>query len=119
MREMQEMQDIVQRILTIDRNARDIIQRNEEERETREGQARSRLEQMSKEEMDQAEQQGRALYDRKMKEAEEETQHISTRNAEAIQSLEQHFLAVEDSLEADIFREIFLEPETREGKSNQ
>jgi len=103
------MQDIIKKILSIDQSARDIIRNNEHDIKTREDLANCRLEQMDAETMEQAEKQGRALYDEKRKAAEEEVQRILSRNTEDMRNLEQRFLAVKDTLEADIFRRIILE----------
>jgi len=110
------MQDIIRKIISIDQNARDIVQRSESEIKSKEEQSRRRLEQIRMDIMEKARSESQARYDDMINAAQAEAGDILNRNNDKIQRMEQHFASIQNKLEEYLFERIFL---NEEGNFNQ
>lgn len=103
------MEGIIRKVISIDRNARDIVRGHEQEIMDKEAAAREELKQFKINLMKQVEKKGRMRFDELKKKAEIQGAQIETESREQTEAIERQYLAVKKQMERDIFRNIFLD----------
>ena len=101
------MEDIIKKVIAIDKNAEDILTQSEREMKLREKQARDDLERMTREAIERARREGREIYEDMVSRAREEGVKIRQRAQMESQVLEEKYQAVKDRLKVELFDKIF------------
>ncbi|MGI6112670.1 MAG: hypothetical protein ACOYEJ_00940 [Mahellales bacterium] len=101
------MEDIIRKIISIDKNAKDILVQSEQEMKQREKAARDDFERMTNEAMEKAREDGRAIYEDMVHKAQEEGEGIRQWAQHQSQVLEEKYQAIKDRLESELFKKIF------------
>ncbi|HHU64260.1 MAG TPA: hypothetical protein GXZ32_08695 [Clostridiales bacterium] len=101
------MEDIIKKVIAIDKNAEDILTQSEREMKLREKQARDDFERMTREAIERARREGREIYEDMVSRAREEGVKIRQRAQMESQVLEEKYQAVKDRLKVELFDKIF------------
>lgn len=109
------MKDIIEKIISIDQSARDHVRDQEHEIRTREERTKQEISLLKKQLLDQAEKQGQAYYDEKVRAAQAEALLILKKSEEQIRAVEEHYLSIKGDMTKKLFSMIFFN--NGEGKS--
>lgn len=101
------MEEIIKRVLSIDKNACEILKQADEYIKTTGKDAEDKIAAMKTEAMDRAKNDSEALYRSMVGEAETEAGKIKKETAEKVGSIREEYLKVKDKLEAQLFERIF------------
>ncbi len=111
------MQDIIEKIISLDKSARKAAESAEQRIRQKEEQARAEIEDYRTKALSSAREKGQAVFEEKIKAAYKEADIYSAESDRKVSQLEEHFLCVKGRMEAEIFKRII--PEAEEGNLEQ
>ncbi|HOB20016.1 MAG TPA: hypothetical protein PK830_08810 [Candidatus Atribacteria bacterium] len=111
------MQDIIEKIISLDKSARKAVESAEQRIRQKEEQAKAEIEEYRAKAISSAREKGRSVYEEKIKAAYKEADVYGTESDRKVAQLEEHFLCVKGRMEAEILKRII--PEAEEGNMEQ
>ncbi len=103
------MEDIIKKILTIDRTAKEIVQTHERDTKIREEIAKNELSQMKVEAIEKAKAEGQHQYDEKIRVATLAAEGICAQGNALCQQVEAQYIAIKHKMEALLFEKVFMD----------
>lgn len=101
------MEEIINRVVSIDKKASDILRETEQYLDFKEKDIKNKIETMRNEAMEKTKNDAKALYECTMHEAEEEADKIRANAKSKSDSLSDRFSRIRDKLESGLFSRIF------------
>lgn len=101
------MEEIINRVVSIDKKASDILKQTEEYINSKEKDIRSTIENMKTEIMEKTQQEIKSLYELAEEEAENEADRIKTNTKEESDGLTAKFSSIREKLDNQLFSRIF------------
>ncbi len=103
------MDEIIKKVISIDQNARSILSSTQVQVRSKEKQVKDDVESIKLQTENTAREEGKALYDVIINQAEKQQRHIIQQACINCEVLEQKYLDIKDGIEAQIFDRLFRE----------
>lgn len=101
------MEEIIKRVVSIDKKASDILKQTEEYLDFKEKDIRNKIEAMRNEATEKTKAETKSLYESTIQEAEEEAGRIRQNTKDECNNLSAKFLKIKEKLESRLFSRIF------------